>query len=374
MRIARHDRIGILNASQRCEPSGFLFNKIITFLSANGYDVRFESFEDSEVVLINTCCVTGARMSEAKASIEEALQAKRVKSIIIFGCFADFARKTEVDTRVLTIGPREWEKFDQVFDHTISIERMGTGSLDHRIFIPYQSKITDRDHFVLISQGCAHRCSYCNITKVKGYVASRRSAEIIQDVREGARKGSNAFVLLGDDCGSYGVDIGTDLACLIKEIISHFSEIKLKISSFFPADFVRLYPDLRDIIAAGKIVYINIPVQSGSKRVLKLMNRNYEIDVLKRIIKEIKRLCPSVWLYTHVLANFPTETMLDYRRSLEAARLFDEFMVINYSDNPLTSASNIMPKVSKADQERRMQIAREVIKLKECGLVAEWRA
>ena len=369
--ISQKNKIGIMNASKSCEPSGFLFNKAVTFLRRNGYKIIFGQPAKCDILLINTCCVTKNKMSEAEILIEKSLREKAVKTVIVFGCFVYLAQKMVIDRRMVTIGPKEIEKFDQLFAHRISIKHVAAGPLDHRLFDPYQTKITEQDYFVLICQGCTHSCSYCNIKKAKGDVISRSPADIINDIERGLRNGRQEFVLLGDDCGSYGADLGTDLAGLIKEIIYKCPEAQLKISTFFPSDFIRLFPALEESIATGKIVYMNVPLQSGSKRILGLMNRNYDINRIKKIIRQIKDLAPSLWLYTHILANFPTETMEDFLRSLRATVLFDECMIIAYSDNPLTPASKIVPKVGRQEQEKRLRIASQIMKKRNCGIVIE---
>ena len=360
--INKKIKIGIVNASQSCEPSGFLFNKAVTFFRMNDYKIIFDQPASCDILLINTCCVTKNKISLAETLIAKSLQETTVKTVIIFGCFVSLPEKILKDKRVMTIGSKEMKKFDQLFTHRISIEDVAAGPLDHRLFIPYQTKITEQDYFVLICQGYTHRCSYCNIKKVKGNVSSRSAIDIINDIQKGLREGRKEFVLLGDDCGSYGADLGTDLASLIKAIIDQCPEAKLKISTFFPEDFILLFPALEESISTGKIVYMNIPLQSGSKRILGLMHRNYNINRIKKMIKKAKELSPSLWLYTHILANFPTETMEDYLKSLRAALLFDECMIIAYSDNPLTPASKIVPKIEQLEKVKRLRIAQELIK------------
>ena len=99
------------------------------------------------------------------------------------------------------------------------------------------------------------------------------------------------------------------------------------------------------------------------------MHRNYDINRIKKVIRKAKELSPSLWLYTHILANFPTETMEDYLKSLKAALLFDECMIIAYSDNPLTPASKIVPKIEQLEKVKRLRIAQELMKKHHCGIV-----
>ncbi len=364
-------RIAVVNASQSCEPSGFLFNKAIAFLRMNRFEVVFDAPETSETWLINTCCVTKAKILEANTLIRKVVEKEHAVAIIVFGCLAHFEKEALMDSRICKVGPKEIGRLDQIFQHTISIKDVAAGPLDPGLFVPYQSRITGKDYFVLISQGCVHSCSYCNIKKVKGHVVSRSSTEIIRDIQLGLGQGGREFVLLSDDCGSYGVDIGSDLVKLIREIASHCPKAYLKISTFHPGDFIRLYPGLRDCILNGNIIYINVPIQSGSKRILRLMQREYKLADVLKMMREIKRKVPSVWLYTHILANFPTETMADYKQSLRAAMIFDEFIVITYSDNPQTTANKIVPKVDRRDQDERLMLAKKIVAYRKCGMVLD---
>ena len=367
--IGRESKIGILNMSKGCEPSVYLFNKAVMFLRMNGYEIALDPPAKCDILLINTCSLTKATISKIETLIEKSLREAVAEKVIIFGCFLSQNQKIVMDKRMVIIGSKEMEKFDQLFEHSISIKQVETGLPDPHSFIPYQTKVTDQDYFVLICQGCTHNCSYCNIKKVKGDIVSRSIADIITDVQRGLAGGRKEFILLGDDCGSYGVDLGVDLADLVKEIVRQCPQARLKISHFFPADFIRLFPALEESIAAGNIVYMNIPLQSGSKRILGLMNRSYDINRITKLIKKVKDLSPSLWLYTHILANFPTETREDFQRSMRVAMLFDECLVLTYSDNPLTQSSKIVPKVEYREQEERLEIAREMTKKRNSGIV-----
>ena len=201
-------------------------------------------------------------------------------------------------------------------------------------------------------------------------MTSRSHQDVLNDVGALLRCNIYEFVLLSDDCGSYGLDIGSNFARLIKEVVALDNRIRVKINYFFPGDLLRLYPDLREVFRQGKVVYINVPIQSGSARILKLMNRHYDPVQLKAVLQEIKALCPKIWLHTHIIIYFPTETCRDFRQSLKLATIFDDFILYPYSDNPLTPAFNITPKVSERAKLYREQIAKEFIAQRHTGLYA----
>lgn len=369
MKIDQSRTIGVLDASRHCEPSGFLFNKAMRFLTANGYDLKFDGQLNCPVLLVNTCCVTQTKMREAEEFLKKALNSNRVETIVIYGCYSKLFHSESSRKKIIKIGPKEFNLLDKFFVFKQSVADVGTSPAGLKLFKPYQKKITDKDYFVLICQGCVHHCRYCNIKNVKGKVISRTRRSILGDIRQGMVEGVKEFVLLADDCGSYGMDLGTNLVELIKDICSRWSDIKLKISTFFPGDFIRHYRGLREIIKNGNISYINIPIQSGSRRILGLMNRDYDVTAITRIVEEIRGLNPAVWLYTHVLISFPTETRKEFAESLKAAFVFDDFLVLTYSDNPLTMSSKIFPKVNFQEQEERIKIAEKILSLKKKGSI-----
>lgn len=353
--------VRIMVVNPYCETSGFLISKIVMFLRVNGYDVVFGHSDKCDIVLVNTCVVKNLEMTTTETLIKKSLQEATVKKVIVFGCFHAFIKKSSTSAGVVVVGPKELERFNTLFVHRIPIERVPAGNIDPRGYSADRAIRIEEDYFVLICQGCMQCCSYCNIKMAKGAVLSRSASEIIRDVQRGVREGKRDIVLVGDDCGSYGGDLKTDLAALIKEISDKCPEARFKIYSIFPGQLMRLFPALREIIADGKITVITVPIQSGSEKILKLMNRRYDMNRLKEVMEEIRSMAPSLFTVTHVIINFPTETREDFLCSLRAIPLFNDFEIVNYSNNPLTPASKL-PEVEPSERERRLKICEEMIK------------
>ena len=206
-----------------------------------------------------------------------------------------------------------------------------------------------------------NNCSFCTIRNAKGRVLSRRPEEILADVRRLAASGAREITLLSDECGSYGADIGTDLSGLLAKIAAADAKIRIKISTLYPGALLRLFPGLRPVFAAGRISYINIPLQSGSQRILGLMARRYDIKRVLKTVGEIRALSPKTWIYTHIIINFPTETHAEFLESLKASLYFNERMYIDYSDNRGTRASLLKPKVGRAEGRKRLRLAKAVL-------------
>ncbi len=353
-KIGSHNKIRIMSADSKCTPSSrFLMNKIEMFLHLNGYEVfKCDQPDVCDIVLINTFSRSKATAVDTRILIERSLKEAVVKRVIIFG---HFPKKIDIDSRVLKIGTKELNRFDALFEHRIPMERIPADPLDSRSF-------SMKYDFVPISQGCKQNCSFCNINSAQRDLVSRTIDDIIHDIQQGLRDGKNDFFLVGDDCGSYGIDLGTDLVGLIKEIMNRCPEAKLKISPFYPGHLIRLFPALKESIATGKIVYMNIPLQAGSKRILKLMNRDYNITTVKNIINKIKDLAPACCFSTHIIVNFPTESREEFLSSLRLIKLFDNFLIFNYSDSSGISAGKIFPKVRRVEKEKRLRICRDLVK------------
>ncbi|MBU0460957.1 MAG: radical SAM protein [Nanoarchaeota archaeon] len=357
-----------MNSTKSCEISGYLINNVINFFEMNGYAFA-EKIEESDTVIINTCCVTQGKILESEDQIRLVTEKANIKRIFIFGCLASLPTNDKKLKDMIGIGPKDISKFNDFFPHKIPIEYCVKNRLYQESFIPYQDKIIRNAYYVLISQGCANRCSYCNIKLSKGNVVSKKKEDIIQDIKRGVDEGRFDFVLIGDDCGSYGFDIGTDIVELIKSILAVDGRITLKIRSFFPARLIQFYPSLKEIMKTQRINYVEIPMQSGSKRILSLMTRNYDPEEVVRVIKDIRKISPKTWIYTHMILNFPTETREDFMETLKISRYFDESLFITYSENPLTPASKIEPKVDQEEQKRRIALATELIRRDHRGCI-----
>ncbi len=363
-------RVFLSNGSTNCEPAGYLFNRVVGFLHSNGVEITTDRTA-CNTVIVNTCCVTDGTIFNAEKLIDEALQQPGVEKVIVFGCLAATSDRYATEGRVALVGPKDIEKLNEHFAHAVPIAEISAHVIEDGLFTAYQSRVTESDFFVMIAQGCAHSCSYCNIKRAKGTIQSRSVADIVAEARAGAEAGREEVVLLADDCGSYGYDLRTDLAELLAALLAGVPKLRFKLSTLFPADLIRLFPALRPAFASQRISYVNLPLQSGSHRVLQLMKRGYDVAEVLRLSGEIKRLSPDTWLYTHILMNFPTETRADFQASLDAAAHFDEALFIGYSENPHTSAAGIRPKVEDAERQERVRLVQDFLAAGQKGLYVD---
>lgn len=352
---ARRGSIFILDPSKRCEPSAYLFTKGVQFFLVNGYGMA-KHIEGSEIILVNTCCVTEEKIAASRAALELARANEKGKRIVLFGCMACLPLPGLEREGLICIGPRNLAELDAHFPHHTSVNHISVHQLPPALYEPGQG-LGYGDYFIMMAQGCSNRCSYCNIKRVKGEVRSEPAETILQEVRAGLSLGVREFALLADDCASYGRDLGTDLTQLIERLFTAGDNFSLKLGYVYPQFLLTHFDRVARIFGTGRIRYVNIPVQSGSQRILELMNRPYSIDRLMAAVGRLRAGAPETTFCTHIMINFPTESHDDFLRSLAAADGFDEVLFLHYSDNRDTVAAGLFPKVPEPEVRRRLDMA-----------------
>ncbi len=354
---AGRQRIFILDASKRCEPSAFLFTKAVQFFLANGYPIA-KTIEDGEIILVNTCCVTQDKIATSRAALDSARAAGSGKSVVLFGCMASLPLPEFERQGLICIGPKNLGELDNHFSHHTSVVSIDVSRLPPALYDPGQG-LGYEDYFLMTAQGCTNRCSYCNIKRAKGDVKSESVERIIRDLDVGLSRGIRDFTLLADDCASYGFDVGTDLVQLMEQLFAVAPGFGLKLGYLYPQFLLTHFEGLKRVFGTGRIRYVNVPVQSGSARILELMNRRYPVDAVVEVLRQLRKVAPQTIFCTHIMINFPTETHDDFLKSVTIANDFDEVVFLHYSDNRDTPAAGIYPKVSEAEMLKRLDLASE---------------
>jgi tRNA A37 methylthiotransferase MiaB len=267
------------------------------------------------------------------------------RRFVVFGCLPKLSRRLMASDRVLLIEPREIHTLESIIDHGRPIDDVAPFHL--RGFDNYQSDVTDRDFFLQVAQGCANACTYCNIKLAKGHVKSRPLDRLVDEARTACEAGARTLTLLADDCGSYGVDLGTDLVALVARLVEVSPDVRLKIYAIHP----RALLGFQDALAPyfERLAYICLPCQSGSERLVALMNRSYDLQEVRALLARIKSASPDTHLCTHVMYNFPSETAHDFEASLDLARSFDFTVFLKFMENANTRSAAIVPKCTEAD-------------------------
>ena len=358
----QNQRIYFLSLHRSCENSAYNLSKIETFLKTNKYEI-VDNPGFSDIIIINTCAYTDQMQHYCENAIKQICSLYPDKKIIVFGCLVSLTSIEEKDN-VILVSTSAIDSLTNIFTNSTSLESCQTDSLSH--FVKYQEDVTNQDAFVQISQGCSNNCSYCNIKLAKDRVKSRPIEKIREEAQRLIDRDVHEITLLADDCGSYGHDINTDLSELITVLMNLNNSLKFKIYTIFPGLLLKYYQQLKPFFEDNRITYICTPLQSGSSKILKLMNRNYDLGMIKRVLNGIKTLSPGTYTYTHFMINFPGETIEDFKKSIELAKVFDSSMFIPYQANRRTPAYRIGPECGQEELYRKIDLLKYEI---ETGII-----
>ncbi len=211
--------------------------------------------------------------------------------------------------------------------------------------------------FVTIMQGCDNYCTYCVVPYVRGRETSRTPRRIVDEIRELVQSGVREVTLLGQNVNSYGKKEGlptfSQLLCLVNEIKGL---VRIRFTTSHPKDLSE------DLIGAFKELdklckHIHLPVQSGSNRILKRMNRKYTRDGYLGKVDRLRNACPDIAITSDVMVGFPGETATDFKDTLDLMKKveYDGLFAFKYSDRPNASATNFPDKISEQEKNARLQ-------------------
>lgn len=336
---------------RKCFPHMALSGKIYSFFEQNNYLITNNIFE-ADYVVINTCAFDDFSEQESLEEIDKLYSQFHINQnkLIVVGCLPDisFGEKDWKKDKII-ISDRDLLKFDEYFQHNISIHDVEPNFANAlkasdawKTDLIYDDSIDFNKNlfYIEISKWCDQFCSYCSIKKVKGSPKSKKYDDIKAEIKRGVHMWYNEIFLVSDDCGSYGQDIETNIAELLANIHSDFPELKIHINYLEPGAFIKYFPNIsRDILSS--IVFINIPMQSLSNRVLKLMNRKYNAEEVISVLKSYRKQNPHCMLANQMIYGFPTETEEEFKKSLEVLDIYHSSSMFCFTPKEGTIAGNL---------------------------------
>ncbi len=296
--------------------------RILTQLRIEGYDV-VPSYQDADIVVVNTCGFIDSAKEESLNTIGEALQENG--KVLVTGCMgAQAASITEVHPNVLGVtGPHAYEAVvSQVHEHVPPPQQ-------HDPFVdlvpPQGIKLTPRHYaYLKISEGCNHRCSFCIIPSMRGDLVSRPVGEVLDEAERLANAGVKELLVVSQDTSAYGVDIkyqtGFWQGRPIKANMQGLCEALSELGIWVRLHYVYPYPHVDSVIplmAEGKLLpYLDIPLQHASLSVLKAMRRPAATEKSLERIHRWRKQCPELTLRSTFIVGFPGETDEDFQQLL----------------------------------------------------------
>ena len=322
--------------------------RILTQLRVEGYAL-VPSYDDADVVVVNTCGFIDSAVAESLDAIGEAM-AENGK-VIVTGCLgkrADVIR--EAHPGVLSIsGPQDYVS---VMD---AVHAAVPPSHDPFVdLLPdYGLKLTPKHYaYLKISEGCNHRCSFCIIPSMRGDLVSRPVDEVLREAEKLVRGGVQELLVVSQDTSAYGVDVryaprlwGNNVyETRMKALCEGLSTLGV----WTRLHYVYPYPHVDDVIplmAEGKILpYLDIPFQHASPRILKLMKRPGAVDKTLERIQRWRAICPELTLRSTFIVGFPGETDAEFEALLEFLDEAQLDRVGAFAYSPVTgAAANALP-------------------------------
>lgn len=336
--------------------------RILTQLRTEGYDV-VPSYDDAELVVVNTCGFIDSAVQESLEAIGEAL-AENGK-VIVTGCLgAKENQIREIHPKVLEItGPHAYE---EVLGHVHKYVEKPT----HNPFtslVPAQGvKLTPRHYaYLKISEGCNHRCTFCIIPSMRGDLVSRPIGEVLAEAKRLKEAGVKEILVISQDTSAYGVDVkhrtGFYDGMPVKTSMVALCEELAKLGMWVRLHYVYPYPHVDDVIPLmrdGKVLpYLDIPLQHASPRILKLMKRPGTVERTLERIQKWREICPEITLRSTFIVGFPGETEEEFQMLLDfidKAEL-DRVGCFKYSPVEGAKANELPDPVPAEVQEERFQ-------------------
>ena len=341
---------------------------VASIMQMDGYDMT-DKIEEADAIFVNTCSVRDNAEQKIYGRLQyfQSLKKKKRSLIVgVLGCMAERVKEEliEVHKADLVVGPDAYldlpnlvgavEKGEKAINVELSTQET------YKDVIPLKLGGVHISGFVSIMRGCNNFCTYCIVPYTRGRERSRDIDSILNEIRDVRDKGFKEVTLLGQNVNSYLFEKAGEkisFPVLLERVAQEVPEMRVRFTTSHPKDMSD--ETLRVIAKYDNICkMIHLPAQSGSSRILKVMNRKYTREWYLDRIAAIRRIIPDCAITTDLFCGFHSETEEDYQQTLSLMREveYDSAFLFKYSERPGTYASKNLPDtVSEEEKVRRLQ-------------------
>ncbi len=357
-------RIGFISLG--CPKALVDSERILTQLRAEGYATS-PSFEDADLVVVNTCGFIDAAVEESLDAIGEALETNG--RVIVTGCLGvkeDEVRAAHPAVLAVT-GPQAYEEVMQAVHAALPRPHEPFADL----LPPQGVKLTPRHYaYLKISEGCNHSCSFCIIPQLRGRLVSRPVGDLLREAENLVQAGVRELLVVSQDTSAYGLDLKhrTDFhgGGLLRSHVTDLARALGELQAWVRLHYVYPYPHVDELIplmAEGAILpYLDMPLQHGSPRVLRAMKRPAATEKVLDRLTAWRRDCPELTLRSTFIVGFPGETESEFEELLDFLReaQLDRVGCFPYSDVEGAPANTLADPVPEAVKQERLERFMEV--------------
>jgi len=290
---------------------------------------------EADFIIVNSCAVKTATENKVLRSIKALnSQRKQNSKLIVTGCLPLVSKEKilSVCNDAILFGT-ELEELSSFLGLNFPKSKLALGNL----------KANPNIAIIPVSHGCLSNCAYCCVKQARGNLRSYTIKEINEAFRT-ALKTSNEIWITATDLGCYGFDIETNLAELLFELLKNNGEYRIRLGMMNPAHLKKYLPELLKAMEDERVYkFLHVPIQSGSDKVLKLMQRNNSVKEFSALVNTLRKKFPDLMISTDIIAGFPGETERDFIESvaLIEALNFDLVNISRFALRPNTKAVSL---------------------------------
>ena len=346
-----------------CQMNVYDSERMAEALGAKGY-VTTDAVEEADMVLLNTCHIREKASEKLYSDLGRlrALKAERPgMKVGVAGCVAQaegeeiLRRSPVVD---LVVGPQAYHRLPAMVEGGGRVVDTDFPVEDKFTLLPERKALRGPTAFLTVQEGCDKFCAFCVVPYTRGAEVSRPVARLLDEARGLVTQGVREITLLGQNVNAYhgeGPGGSWGLARLVRELAKVEGLARIRYTTSHPNDMdddlIAAHGDLRELMP-----YLHLPVQSGSDRILKAMNRKHTAESYLRLVDRIRAARPDILLSSDFIVGFPGETDADFRATLDLIRAvgFGAAFSFKYSARPGTPAAE-KPPVAAEEADARLQ-------------------
>lgn len=335
-------------------------------LQDNGFVKSDSADEEPDIVIINTCTVTGKAEAKCRNSLHKVRRDFPNACIIMCGCMIDENNTEQLHDADILIDNKHKSQIPEtieLFQNGLITQKpyLFTSSVDGTFSFSAGKMLSHSRAFTKIQDGCNNFCSYCKIPFARGRSRSRAVTDIVHEVKQFEKNGYREIVLTGINISDYRSE-SLNFAALLKLLLNETANVRFRLSSLEPQNMT---PDFFDVIKDERICpHFHLALQSGSSKILKAMNRKYTADEFLSIVEKIKSSKSEPFLSSDLILGFPGETDEDFIETQNTLKLvdFSYIHVFAFSPRPGTKAFDMRPKIPERVRDERVHIISSMIK------------
>ncbi|MEN3034276.1 MAG: tRNA (N(6)-L-threonylcarbamoyladenosine(37)-C(2))-methylthiotransferase MtaB [Aquificaceae bacterium] len=321
--------------------------------------------KEADIYIVNTCAVTSEAERSSRQLIYKLRRENPFAKIIVTGCLSQIKPQSLLNLKeadiIVANSHREQISKIALSETSQKVFHKNIFSLSEKLSYNPVLYFERSRPFIKIQEGCNHFCSFCVIPFARGKLRSAPLDAVLNLAKEVINQGFEELVLCGTQLSQYGLDMGLNLASLLRELLKLKDLRLIRLSSMHPKEIT---PDLLDIMLNCETIapHFHLPLQSGSDRILKLMRREISVIEFSSLVETILGKRPNTAIGTDIIVGFPTETEEDFKATL---RVIEELPLayihpFSFSERPYIKASYINPKVPERIKKQRVKIIKDL--------------